>query len=63
MLIHHIIFHTSSIIESPCGGRKPVGFSSLREAYLRLWSKEQQHGRHITPSRRLCFPFGRAMPP
>ncbi|MDR1231287.1 MAG: hypothetical protein LBK61_07795 [Spirochaetaceae bacterium] len=47
----------------PCRGRKPVGFSSYREAYPQFWSKDQRHGRQSTPLRRLCFPFGRAMPP
>ncbi|MDR1231042.1 MAG: hypothetical protein LBK61_06550 [Spirochaetaceae bacterium] len=48
---------------APAGGENPAGFSSLREASPQFWSKEQRHGSQSTPLRRLCFPFGRAMPP
>ncbi|MDR1232141.1 MAG: hypothetical protein LBK61_12180 [Spirochaetaceae bacterium] len=48
---------------SPCGGRKPVGFSSLRGTAPRFWPRNQRHGRQNTVMWRLCFPCGRAMPP
>ncbi|MDR1230998.1 MAG: hypothetical protein LBK61_06320 [Spirochaetaceae bacterium] len=47
----------------PCGGRKPVGFSSLGGTYPRFalvlspfWSKEQRYGRQSTPLRRSALP-------
>ncbi|MDR1230621.1 MAG: hypothetical protein LBK61_04380 [Spirochaetaceae bacterium] len=55
-------------IECPAGGENPQGFHPVVnhfrcETYPQFWSKEQRHGRQSTPLRRLCFPFGRAMPP
>ncbi|MDR1231973.1 MAG: hypothetical protein LBK61_11320 [Spirochaetaceae bacterium] len=65
--------------ECPCGGRKPFGFSSLCESYpvlnhfrcescpvlnlTPILAEESAAGRQNTVMRRLCFPFGRAMPP
>ncbi|MDR1230305.1 MAG: hypothetical protein LBK61_02765, partial [Spirochaetaceae bacterium] len=46
----------------PLRGRKPYGFSSLRETYPDSCRKSAA-GRQSTPLWRLCFPFGRAMPP
>ncbi|MDR1230959.1 MAG: hypothetical protein LBK61_06110 [Spirochaetaceae bacterium] len=48
--------------ECPCGGRKPVGFSSLCDN-LSGYCWKRRGGRQNTVMRRLCFPFGRAMPP
>ncbi|MDR1230731.1 MAG: hypothetical protein LBK61_04950 [Spirochaetaceae bacterium] len=56
--------------EGPCGGENPQGFhpffrpvpGSLASHPL-VWSKEQRHGWQYTGMWRLCFPFGRAMPP
>ncbi|MDR1232063.1 MAG: hypothetical protein LBK61_11785 [Spirochaetaceae bacterium] len=52
----------------PCRGRKPsrVFIPALvipSWNFFPFWSKEQRHGRQSTPLWRLCFPFGRAMPP
>ncbi|MDR1230446.1 MAG: hypothetical protein LBK61_03470 [Spirochaetaceae bacterium] len=56
--------------DCPCGGRKPYGFSSLRESvpdsllsHPQFWPRNQRHGRQNTVMRRLCFPCGCAMPP
>ncbi|MDR1229866.1 MAG: hypothetical protein LBK61_00535 [Spirochaetaceae bacterium] len=49
-------------MECPCGGRKPAGFSSLCES-IPDSCRESAAGRQNTAMRRLCFPFGRAMPP
>ncbi|MDR1230455.1 MAG: hypothetical protein LBK61_03520 [Spirochaetaceae bacterium] len=55
-------------MECPCGGRKPTGFSSLCESFpdansSPILAEESAAGRQNTVMRRLCFPFGRAMPP
>ncbi|MDR1230348.1 MAG: hypothetical protein LBK61_02980, partial [Spirochaetaceae bacterium] len=54
----------------PLRGRKPAGFSSLLSFYPRfalvpspILAEESAAGRQNTVMRRLCFPFGRAMPP
>ncbi|MDR1230111.1 MAG: hypothetical protein LBK61_01790 [Spirochaetaceae bacterium] len=56
--------------EGPCGGRKPAGFSSLLSSCPRfafvpspILAEESAAGRQNTVMWRLCFPFGRAMPP
>ncbi|MDR1230441.1 MAG: hypothetical protein LBK61_03445 [Spirochaetaceae bacterium] len=54
----------------PAGGENVARFHpffgsipDLLSTYPQFWPGEQRHGRHITPLWRLCFPFGRAMPP
>ncbi|MDR1231459.1 MAG: hypothetical protein LBK61_08670 [Spirochaetaceae bacterium] len=48
--------------KAPAGGENPVGFSSLCETYPGS-GRESAAGRQNTVMRRVCFPFGRAMPP
>ncbi|MDR1232323.1 MAG: hypothetical protein LBK61_13095, partial [Spirochaetaceae bacterium] len=58
----------------PCRGRKPAGFSSRCESFpdakpvpdanlSPILAEESAAGRQNTVMWRLCFPFGRAMPP
>ncbi|MDR1230511.1 MAG: hypothetical protein LBK61_03810 [Spirochaetaceae bacterium] len=44
------------------GAKTPAGFSSLCESYPDS-GRESAAGRQNTVMRRLCFPFGCAMPP
>ncbi|MDR1230293.1 MAG: hypothetical protein LBK61_02705, partial [Spirochaetaceae bacterium] len=58
----------ASPAECPCGGRKPFGFSSRCETCpdlnpIPILVEESAAGRQNTVMWRLCFPFGRAMPP
>ncbi|MDR1230427.1 MAG: hypothetical protein LBK61_03375 [Spirochaetaceae bacterium] len=53
---------------APAGGENPAGFSSLCETcpfanHTPILAGESAAGRQNTAMRRLCFPFGRAMPP
>ncbi|MDR1230506.1 MAG: hypothetical protein LBK61_03785, partial [Spirochaetaceae bacterium] len=70
--INLTLFYTcesrSAPAECPCGGRKPFGFSSRCETCpdlkpIPILAEESAAGRQNTVMRRLCFPFGRAMPP
>ncbi|MDR1232278.1 MAG: hypothetical protein LBK61_12870 [Spirochaetaceae bacterium] len=47
---------------APAGGENPRGFHPIVEP-LPVLAERAAAGRQNTAMRRLCFPFGRAMPP
>ncbi|MDR1232314.1 MAG: hypothetical protein LBK61_13050 [Spirochaetaceae bacterium] len=49
-------------IEVPAGGENPQGFHPFVKP-LPVLAGRSAAGRQNTVMRRLCFPFGRAMPP
>ncbi|MDR1231022.1 MAG: hypothetical protein LBK61_06445, partial [Spirochaetaceae bacterium] len=47
---------------APAGGENPSGFHPVAN-HSPILAEESAAGRQNTVMRRLCFPFGRAMPP
>ncbi|MDR1229771.1 MAG: hypothetical protein LBK61_00050 [Spirochaetaceae bacterium] len=52
----------ASPADCPAGGENPAGFHPIVKP-LPILAERTAAGRQSTPLRRLCFPFGRAMPP
>ncbi|MDR1231929.1 MAG: hypothetical protein LBK61_11090 [Spirochaetaceae bacterium] len=51
---------------APAGGENPLGFHPFVIPLVKptpILAEESAAGRQNTVMRRLCFPFGRAMPP
>ncbi|MDR1232363.1 MAG: hypothetical protein LBK61_13300, partial [Spirochaetaceae bacterium] len=66
-LPYNIVWDPPQARTAPAGGENPQGFhpffkSFLRGASPRFWPRISGDGQN-TVMRRLCFPFGRAMPP